>query len=95
MTTTPYARSPVFDEDTLPDALRGEHRTKPGTWGLLRVLSGEVHLLFSGDNTPVHVTVGHPAVIPPQATHHVEILGPMQMQVEFYHQPPLAGVTPA
>lgn len=41
----PYASSPIFDEQTLPDALRNDHRTKTGTWGLLRVLEGEVRLI--------------------------------------------------
>lgn len=39
----------------------------------------------------LRVTADHPAMIPPQAPHHVEIVGPMRMQVEFYFEPPLAG----
>lgn len=89
MTTEPYGRSPVFDENTLPDALRNEHRTKAGTWGLLRVLEGEVMLVFAGSPSPLCVTVDHPAMIPPDAPHHVETNGPMRMQVEFYREPPL------
>ena len=42
----PYGASPIFDEQSLPDALRNDHRTKAGTWGLLRVLDGEVRLIF-------------------------------------------------
>jgi tellurite resistance-related uncharacterized protein len=38
----PYRSTPVFDEASLPAALRREHRTKPGAWGLIRVLEGEV-----------------------------------------------------
>ncbi len=87
--SAPYASSPVFDEKSLPDALRNEHRTKPGTWGLLRVLEGEVRLVFKDAPGPLRVTVDHPAMIPPQATHHVECDGPMRMQVEFYREPPL------
>lgn len=26
--STPYAKSPIFDEQNLPDALRNDHRTK-------------------------------------------------------------------
>jgi tellurite resistance-related uncharacterized protein len=89
VTGEPYGRSPVFDEKTLPDALRNEHRTKAGTWGLLRVLAGEVLLVFRGGPGPLRVTVDHPAMIPPEAPHHVEIVGPMRMQVEFYREPPL------
>ena len=38
----PYKRTSVFDEDTLPAGLRREHRTKPGVWGVIRVLDGRV-----------------------------------------------------
>ena len=42
----PYGASPIFDELSLPDSLRNKHSTKDGTWGLLRVLEGEVELVF-------------------------------------------------
>jgi hypothetical protein len=35
----PYRRTPVFDENTLPAGLRRAHRTKPGVWGVIRVLA--------------------------------------------------------
>ncbi len=37
----PYRSTAVFDETTLPDSLRREHRTKAGVWGVIRVLEGE------------------------------------------------------
>src|SRR3546814_2805171 len=40
----PYRSTPVFDETSLPAALRGEHRTKAGVWGLIRVLEGKLQL---------------------------------------------------
>ena len=89
MTVKPYGSSPIFTETTLPDALRNEHRTKAGTWGLLRVLEGEVRLIFTGAPNPLCVTVDSPAMIPPDAPHHVEVDRPMRMQVEFYREPPL------
>ena len=94
MTNFPYGSSAVFDETTLPDALRNEHRTKAGTWGLLRVYAGEVLLVFKDGGGPLRVTVDNPAMIPPEAPHHVEIIGPMRMQVEFYRAPPLAVEDP-
>jgi tellurite resistance-related uncharacterized protein len=30
----------MFDENTLPAGLRRGHRTKPGVWGVMRVLDG-------------------------------------------------------
>jgi len=40
MAARPYRTTPVFDEDSLPEAIRGDHSTKQGVWGLLRVLEG-------------------------------------------------------
>lgn len=87
----PYATSPIFDELTLPEALRGDHRTKPGTWGLLRVLEGEVRFIFLDPPREHIVTPTNPLIIPPQATHHVVPTGPMRMQVEFYRERPVLG----
>lgn len=84
----PYKTTPVFDEDSLPPPIRNEHRTKPGVWGLLRVLEGQVHLVFEGQDEPLVITPERAAMIPPETTHHVETIGPMRMQVEFYHEPP-------
>jgi tellurite resistance-related uncharacterized protein len=88
MMVAPYASSPIFDEQSLPDALRNDHRTKDGTWGLLRVLEGEVQLIFVDPPSEHLVTPDNPAIIPPQATHHVVPLGRMTMQVEFYRERP-------
>lgn len=88
MTVTPYASSPVFDEQSLPDALRNDHRTKDGTWGLLRVFVGEVRLIFTNPYREVLVTPDTPAPIAPMAPHYVVPQGSMSMQVEFYRSPP-------
>ena len=85
----PYKITDVWDEVTLPAAIRGDHSTKAGTWGLLKVLEGSVWLVFHDPAHRVHVVPGQPAPIAPQALHHVEIAGPMRMQVEFYREPPL------
>jgi tellurite resistance-related uncharacterized protein len=91
MMPTPYATSPIFDEQSLPDALRNDHRTKAGTWGLLRVLNGEVRLIFVDPPSEHLATPDIPAIIPPQATHYVVPLGQMTMQVEFYRKRPNLG----
>ncbi|WP_417618364.1 DUF1971 domain-containing protein [Parasphingorhabdus sp.] len=85
----PYGASPIFDENSLPDKLRNEHSTKDGTWGLLRVLEGEVELVFIDPPSQRLVTVDDPAPIPPQSPHFVKLTGPMKMQVEFYREHPL------
>ncbi len=89
MPPEPYKSTPVFDDTSLPAAIRNAHNTKDGVWGLLRVIEGEVRLVFHDPPRELHVTPGNPAPIPPQQVHHVEVLGPMRMQVEFYREPPL------
>lgn len=84
----PYKSTPIFDERSLPQALRGEHRTKPGTWGLLRILEGQVTLVFIDPPREILVTPDHPANIPPQETHYVRLEGPVRLQVEFYLDQP-------
>lgn len=88
MAQTPYKITPVFDEKTLPEAIRNEHRTKAGTWGLLRMLDGAATLVFTDPPREVAVAPGQPAVIAPEATHFVRLDGPMRLQVEFYREPP-------
>ena len=87
----PYKITPEFDETSLPQAIRNAHNTKAGVWGLLRVLEGEVRLVFHDPHREVLVTPDLPATIPPEQVHHVEAPGPMRMQVEFYREPPLPG----
>jgi tellurite resistance-related uncharacterized protein len=80
--------TPVFDGTTLPAALRREHRTKDGVWGVIRVLEDEVRLVISDGSGDTILTPGCPGLVLPQQTHHVEPLGKILMQVEFYNVPP-------
>lgn len=90
--STPYKSTPVFDETTLPDALRREHRTKDGVWGVIRVLEGELKFVVAGDaqgsDSETILTPQRPGLVLPQQTHHVEPLGKMRMQVDFYDRAP-------
>lgn len=91
MLGTPYRSTPIFDELTLPKALREDHRTKPGTWGIIRVLRGSLKLTVVDPPTQILVTPDAPALILPQQTHFVEPIGTMQMQVDFYDHEPVLG----
>ena len=84
----PYRRTSVFDENTLPAALRREHRTKPGVWGVIRVLDGRVRYQVLDPPSEVILEPGHPGLVLPDQPHLVEPLGPVRMQVEFYRQSP-------
>jgi tellurite resistance-related uncharacterized protein len=84
----PYKRTAIFDENTLPAALRGEHRTKPGVWGIIRVLDGRLRYQILDPVSDMILEPGRPGLVLPEAPHRVEPLGPMRMQVEFYTQMP-------
>ena len=84
----PYKHTPVFDEKTLPAGLRREHRTKPGVWGVIRVLDGRLRYQILEPASEVILEPGHPGLVLPDQPHLVEPLGPMRMQVEFYNQLP-------
>ncbi len=87
-TATPYRSTAVFDQDTLPAALRKDHRTKPGVWGVIRVLDGQLRYVVTEPASELILEPGHPGLIYPDQLHFVEPIGPMRMQVEFYKQRP-------
>ncbi|WP_240198090.1 DUF1971 domain-containing protein [Novosphingobium sp. P6W] len=74
----------------MPAALRACHDFKPGVWGLIHVLEGELKLTYLDPLSDIMLTADHPGVIEPQQLYFV-ISGAMRMQVDFYHLPPLAG----
>jgi tellurite resistance-related uncharacterized protein len=83
---TPYRTTPIFDEVTLPAALRREHNTKAGVWGVIRLLRGELRLVKASGTSLL--TADQPGLIEPEESHWVEPLGPIQMQIEFYDRKP-------
>jgi tellurite resistance-related uncharacterized protein len=85
---SPYRSTPVFDEYSLPPALRREHRTKQGVWGLIRVIEGELRLTFTGTGESQMLTPGAPGLVQPDQPHLVEPNGHMRMQVDFYTERP-------
>ncbi|SIN61307.1 Uncharacterized protein, possibly involved in tellurite resistance [Parasphingorhabdus marina DSM 22363] len=84
----PYSSTPVFDETSLPKALQKAHDTKAGTWGVLELMAGELVYVVEGTGCRRVMQAGDCQLIEPQQLHHVELIGPMQMQVHFYRQPP-------
>jgi len=88
LSSMPYKSTSVFDENTLPAGLRREHRTKTGVWGVIRVLDGQVRYQVLDPASEVILEPDRPGLILPDEPHLVEPLGPMRMQIEFYHQLP-------
>ena len=84
----PYRSTPVFDENTLPAALRARHDTKAGVWGKIRVLEGELSLTYLDPPSEIVLTVDRPGLVLPQQPHFVTPVGPKKMQVDFYDHHP-------
>lgn len=80
-----YSRSPEFNQDTLPAALRKQHSTKAGTWALIHVLEGRLtYRIYNPPNETV-LEPGKPGVVRPEQSHEVAPAStPMRMYVEFY-----------
>jgi len=91
----PYKCTPIFDEATLPAALRGEHRTKVGVWGVIRVLEGRLRYRVLDPVSETILDTEHPGIVIPDQPHLVETIGPVRMVVEFYDREPQIARTGA
>jgi hemoglobin len=80
----PYRSTPVFDETSLPAALRRDHSTKAGVWGVIRVIEGSLSLSYADPPFEQTLSEGASALCLPQQVHSVLPLGAMKMQVDFY-----------
>lgn len=87
-TVQPYRSTPVFDQDTLPLALRARHDTKAGVWGVIRVIEGQLELTYLDPPSTTILTPDKPGLVEPQQPHFVTPIGAVKMQVDFYDHPP-------
>jgi len=84
----PYRSTPVFDETTLPAALRGAHNTKAGVWGVIRVLEGRLVYTIIDPPSQHVLTPDAPGLVSPQQKHFVTPVGRVRCRVDFYDAPP-------
>lgn len=86
-----YRRTPDFTETTLPAALRADHDTKPGTWGLIHVAAGRLRYRVTDPRRAPRERIltpdDTPGLVEPTIRHHVEPLGPVLFHVEFWRAP--------
>jgi tellurite resistance-related uncharacterized protein len=84
----PYQRTREFTESTIPDALRRRHTTKPGVWGRIQVLEGELRYRILEPVLEEHtLTAERHGIVEPQVPHEVEPLGRVRFFVEFLRAP--------
>jgi len=82
---TAYKKTPVFTQETIPKGFRKAHSTKQGTWGLIKVISGQVNYVVDYlDDKTLKLDQHAHGVISPQMEHHLEVIGDVELYVEFY-----------
>ncbi len=80
----PASRTREFDQDTIPEALKRDHDTKPGVWGVIHVSEGRLaYRVRPPLESHREVAAGDTAVVVPEVLHSVEALGPVRFHVEF------------
>src|SRR5262249_51220985 len=81
---TEYKRTITFTEETLPAALRADHRTKAGTWAYLAVEAAAPPSHVRGGSH--RLVPGPPGVVEPEVPHHVPPVGAVRVHVAFYRE---------
>ncbi|MFA5631475.1 MAG: DUF1971 domain-containing protein [Porticoccaceae bacterium] len=82
-----YRRTDVFNEETLPAALRKSHAVKEGVWALLHVLEGRLRYRVPSWNYDEILEPDAPGIIAPQVEHFVEPQGKVRVFIEFHACP--------
>lgn len=82
---THYGGTPEFTAGTVPDKLLAAHALKAGTWGRMRVLSGQVSYYLEGESEPARtVKPGDDHIIPPEERHYIRISPETRFRIEFW-----------
>lgn len=80
-----YKKTPVFNQETIPKGFRRAHSTKKGVWAIIHVLSGKVRYMVDDLSDQSFDLDQHTqGVIAPQMEHHLEVIGDVELYVEFY-----------
>jgi tellurite resistance-related uncharacterized protein len=82
-TVSPYKRTPIFNEETVPKGLLKNHNTKQGTWALLTVKSGKIEYVIEDKEVNI-LSPKLSGVIEPEIRHHIKPLGKVSFFIEFY-----------
>jgi tellurite resistance-related uncharacterized protein len=83
----PYRRTATFANATIPAGLLKGHRTKPGVWGRIVVLRGE--LLFRILEPRIEEIILEPdvhGIVEPGIAHEIAPVGDVAFYVEFCRQ---------
>jgi tellurite resistance-related uncharacterized protein len=76
--------SPVFDRDSLPDALQREHSLAENFWAVLCVLAGSVQFEDLETGRIRQIAAPGRQVIRPRAPHRLIADTPLRCRIDFY-----------
>jgi tellurite resistance-related uncharacterized protein len=83
----PYKRTIDFTERNTPPGLLAHHSTKPGVWGVIHVVAGQLTYIVGPPlEREVRVDPSHPAVIVPEVAHCVRPGDTVRFFVEFHRR---------
>jgi tellurite resistance-related uncharacterized protein len=83
----PYKRTADFDAQSMPEALRRDHATKAGVWGVIHVLEGRLRYLVEAPLARDEMLEpGRDGVIVPEVAHRVVPEGEVRFFVEFHRR---------
>jgi tellurite resistance-related uncharacterized protein len=84
----PYKRTAEFDASSIPSALRKDHSTKPGVWGVIHVVAGRLRYIV--EPPLARELVLDPTtrgIVVPEVLHRVVPEGDVRLFVEFHRRP--------
>lgn len=82
-----YAETPVFSETSVPEKLLGLHDTKPGVWGRIVVLEGQLDYIIPGPpEQRFRLSPEQHGIIQPTELHRVASVGAVLFKVEFLRE---------
>lgn len=77
-------QTPEFDQDSVPAALLSSHKTKPGVWGRINVLEGElVYRILEPEVQEFVLSKESKGVVTPEVPHEVKPKGDVRFFVQF------------
>jgi tellurite resistance-related uncharacterized protein len=80
----PYRRTATFHQDSIPPGLLKAHSTKPGTWGRIVVVTGELlYRILEPDPAEFLLSPHIMGVVEPTVLHEVAPVGEVEFYIEF------------
>lgn len=82
-----YKCTPIFDEQTIPAALRRNHATRTGVWAEVEVLDGKLRYMVPAYDVDCVLSTAVPGVVVPEVEHYVEPLAHVRFRLAMYRLP--------